>query len=39
MTALDELRCGEIGDEFLALLQRTIRAVARRSELPSPRWS
>ena len=28
MTALDELRAGQVGDHFLALLQRTIRAVA-----------
>ena len=42
MTALEELRCGEIGDEFLALLQRTIRAVAVARNFPSPdghdRW-
>ena len=42
MTALDELRCGEIGDDFLALLQRTIRAVAVARNFPAPdghdRW-
>jgi hypothetical protein len=42
MTALDELRCGAIGDDFLALLQRTIRAVAVARNFPAPdgqsRW-
>jgi hypothetical protein len=42
MTALEELRCGEIGDAFLALLQRTIRAVAGARNFPAPeghdRW-
>ena len=36
MTALEELRSGEIGDGFLALLQRTIRAVARARNFPAP---
>ncbi len=42
MTALDELRCGQVGDDFLALLQRTIRAVAIARNFPAPdghdRW-
>jgi hypothetical protein len=42
VTALEELRSGEIGDEFLALLQRTIRAVAVARNFPAPdghaRW-
>ncbi len=36
MTALDELRCGQVGDDFLALLQRTIRAVAVARNFPAP---
>ena len=36
MTALEELRSGEIGDGFLALLQRTIRAVADARNFPAP---
>jgi hypothetical protein len=43
MTALDELRCGEIGNDFVALLQRTIRAVAVARNFPAPdghdRWN
>lgn len=42
MTALDELRSGEVGDGFLWLLQRTIRAVAVARNFPPPedrdRW-
>ena len=42
MTALDEIRRGEVGDDFLALLQRTIRAVAVARNFPAPdghdRW-
>ena len=42
MTALDELRCGQVGDDFLALLQRTVRAVAVARNFPAPdghdRW-
>ncbi len=42
MTALDELRSGEVGDAFLWLLQRTIRAVAVARNFPAPddrdRW-
>jgi hypothetical protein len=42
MTALDELRSGAIGGDFLALLQRTIRAVATVRNFPAPdghdRW-
>lgn len=42
MTALDELQAGAIGDEFVTLLQRTIRAVAIARNFPPPegheRW-
>lgn len=42
MTALDELRSGQVGDRFLWLLQRTIRAVAVARNFPAPqdrdRW-
>lgn len=42
MTALDELRSGEVGDGFLWLLQRTIRAIAVARNFPAPddrdRW-
>jgi hypothetical protein len=42
MTALDELRNGEIADDFVNLLQRTIRAVAVARNFPPPegysRW-
>lgn len=42
MTALDELRRGDIGEDFLALLQRTIHAVAIARNFPTPdghiRW-
>lgn len=42
MTALDELRRGEVGEAFLALLQRTIHAVAVARNFPAPdghaRW-
>lgn len=36
MTALDELRGGSVGDAFVALLQRTIRAVAISRGFPPP---
>jgi hypothetical protein len=36
MTALEELRAGRVGDEFVALLQRTIRAVAIARNFPPP---
>lgn len=36
MTALDELRAGRTGDEFMALLGRTIRAVAVARGFPPP---
>lgn len=36
MSALDELRNNKIGDEFLALLQRTVGAVARSAQFPPP---
>ncbi len=36
MTALDELRSGEVGNGFLWLLQRTIRAVAVARNFPAP---
>ncbi len=42
VTALDELRAGQVGGRFLALLQRTIRAVAVARNFPAPddraRW-
>ena len=42
VTALDELRSGQIGDGFLRLLQRTIRAIAVARNFPAPedrdRW-
>lgn len=42
MTALDDLRSGEVGDGFLQLLQRTIRAIAVARNFPAPddrdRW-
>lgn len=42
MTALDELQCGAVGEEFLVLLQRTIRAAALARNFPAPdghdRW-
>jgi hypothetical protein len=42
VTALDELRCGQIGGNFVELLQRTIRAVAVARNFPAPdghdRW-
>jgi len=42
VTALDELRAGHVGDHFLRLLQRTIRAVAVARNFPAPedrdRW-
>lgn len=42
VTALDELRSGEVGDGFLWLLQRTIRAIAVARNFPAPddrdRW-
>lgn len=36
MSALEELQSQEIGDEFLALLQRTVGAVARTGLYPGP---
>ena len=36
MTALDELRAGRTGEHFVALLQRTIRAVAIARGFPPP---
>lgn len=36
MTALDELRAGRTGDEFMAVLGRTIRAVAVARGFPPP---
>src|SRR4051794_40978869 len=36
VTALDELRDQKIGDEFLALLQRAIRAAVRDGRYPPP---
>lgn len=43
MTALDELRSGQVGGGFLRLLQRTIRAVAVARNFPAPedhdRWT
>lgn len=36
MTALHELKAGTIGSEFLALLQRTVRAVAVSRGFPAP---
>ena len=36
MTALDELRAGSIGEEFVSLLRRTIRAVAVARNFPPP---
>jgi hypothetical protein len=36
MTALDEIRTGRIGDDFVALLQRTMRAVAIARGFPPP---
>lgn len=36
MTALDELRAKELGDGFLSLLQRTLRAVAVARNFPPP---
>lgn len=42
MTALDELRAGSVGDDFVHLLGRTIRAVAVARNVPPPddlpRW-
>ena len=42
VTALDELRSGQVGDHFLRLLHRTIRAVAVARNFPAPedrdRW-
>lgn len=42
MSALDELRRNEVGDDFLSLLQRTINAAARQGLYPPPsgrqRW-
>jgi hypothetical protein len=36
MTALDELKRAEVGDEFLSLLHRTVRAVAIARNFPAP---
>ncbi len=36
MTALDELRSGLVGEEFISLLGRTIRAVAVARNFPAP---
>jgi hypothetical protein len=36
MSALEELRSGKTGDDFLALLQRTVSAVARTGLYPAP---
>ena len=36
MSALDELRAGPIGEEFVSLLSRTIRAVAIARNFPPP---
>lgn len=36
MTALDELRAGRTGEQFVALLERTIRAVAIARGFPPP---
>lgn len=36
MTALEELQAGRVGEEFVALLQRTIRAVAVARGFPPP---
>ena len=36
MSALDELRSGAIGDDFVALLRRTVRAVAPARGFPPP---
>jgi hypothetical protein len=36
VTALDELRAGPIGEEFVSLLSRTIRAVAVARNFPPP---
>jgi hypothetical protein len=42
VTAFDELQVGEVGDQFVALLQRTVRAVAIARNFPAPdghqRW-
>lgn len=36
MSALDELRTGDLGNEFAMLLYRTIRAVGRSRNFPAP---
>jgi hypothetical protein len=36
MSALSELRAGEVAEDFIGLLQRTVRAVARSREFPPP---